>query len=284
MFTMSIVPSDDVLVGLIARMRAIGTGAGLENTQSALDKMAQAIATKWQRQVGDKNVIERPIVIDPFTRRVYSKSKMVHWLEEGLPAYDMRQTHTHGPKSRVVKPRLGPGGKLITQWKVKNPDGSYRTVMAGSAYAIIPFHHHVADKGTDNNKKLGDVYNDVRRQMKPSSFKRSYVTKSPANSNTSTPNAMGDMVKRAEYEWGARLEFPDEPEFKNLQGMVPMNDPKQSQYMSFRVVSVNSPASTWQHPGIKARHYLKNILDEGQEQIANVIEAALGRDFGSNSI
>lgn len=283
MMTLNIVPQDDVLVNLLATMRGVGSGAGLENSRRALKGLAQAVSTKWQMKVGSKNTINRPEEINPFTQRVSSDNNVVHWLEEGLPAYDMRQTHTRGKKSRVVKPRLGPGGKLITQWKVKNPDGSYRTVTAGSPYLIIPFSHDTKSKGSVN-KSLGDVYKDVKRQTGADNFKRSTVTKSPVDSNTSSPNVFGDMVKRAEYDWGSKIEFPDEPEFDNLQGMVAMNEPKQSQFMTFRVVSVNSPASSWQHPGIKARHYLKNILEEGQDEIRNVLEEALGRDFGNNII
>jgi hypothetical protein len=282
---MSVVPKDDVLINLLAGLRRTGSGSGLQNTHIAFEVMAKAVQTKWQMTVGSKYKIEKPKRIDPFTIRVESEEKMVHWLEYGLPAYDMRQTHTSGAKSRVVKPKYGAGGKLITQWKVKNPDGTYRMVVAGSRYAIIPFFHDTKTKSEEGAQKtLGDVYNNVRKQVKTEGFKRSSVTKSPADSNTQSPNAMGEMVKRAEYDWGSRVEFPDEPEYDNLQGMVVMNSPKQSSYMTFRVVSTNSPASSWQHPGIEARHHLKKILEEGQEQIRNVLREALGRDFGSNII
>jgi hypothetical protein len=96
---------------------------------------------------------------------------------------------------------------------------------------------------------------------------------------------MGDMVKRAEYAWGNRIEFPEpeegkEDQYRNLRGMVAMGPPSQSQFMSFRVVSVNSPPGAWIHPGIKARHYLQQIIERGSEQIEGVIHDALAKDLG----
>lgn len=282
MIGVSVVPMDSNLIELLASMENIGSGAKLENTNNALDQVSNMIARAWGAKVG-----RQKIAIDkssPTSRKVYSKDKLVHWLEEGLPGYDMRYTHTKGKKSRVVKPRLGPGGKVITQWKVKNPDGSSRTVTAGSSYLIIPFFHAKKDGKGKDSKKIADYYPDVQRQVKSEGFQKSTVTVSPADSNKVSPNYWGEQIKRAEYSWGSRVKFPDTPENENIQGMVAMDQSTKKKnmtgFMTFRVVSVNSPAGSWWHPGIKARHYLENIVNEGKDVIKQVIQDGLKRDFG----
>lgn len=278
MTTLSIVPSDPVLVELIGAMNAIGTGAGFNNTERALSAVSGAVAKAWQSDVGSKNRIQRK-KLTPFNHEIYSEDKMVHWLENGLKPFDMRLTHPFGKKSRRVKPRMV-NGQMVTRWEAKRKDGSRYMVAAGDEYLIIPFRHKTKGAGQKGQKTLEDVYPEVKRAMGGEGFERSTVTKSPANSGKQEPNAWDKMVKRAEYSWGSRLEFPDTDEFDNLQGMVVMGPSTQSSFMTFRVVSVNSQNGSWQHPGIKAKHYLKNILDRGQEKIQSVIEEAMKKDLG----
>lgn len=288
MIGVSVVPMDSNLIELLASMENIGSGADLVNTNEALNQVSNMIARQWGDKVGRDTQGRSKIQIDkssPTSRKVYSRDKLVHWLEVGLPGYDMRQTHTKGKKSRVVKPRIGPGGKIITQWKVKNPDGSHRTVMAGSSYLIIPFFHKWKHgKGTESNKKLADYRYSIGKQMKTEGFQRSSIVTSAEDSSKVSPNYWGEKIKRAEYSWGSKVKFPDTPENANLQGMVAMDQStkkkKQTGFMTFRVVSVNSPAGSWWHPGIKARHHLENIVNEGKEVITQVIQDGLKRDFG----
>lgn len=280
MMTLSIVPQDSQLGNLIA---AMNNADGLPLTNKAMESLAIAITRTWQLKVGPGKKINRPKRINPFTWRISSDDKVVHWLEVGLPAYDMRRTHPFGKKGRVTKPKLGPGGKVISQWKVKNKDGSYRTVMAGSPYLIVPFFHKTSAKGGEK-RRLGDVYRDVLKQTKAEGFQRSTVTTSANQSSKASPNAFGEMIQRAEYDWGSRIKLPEEPENQNLQDMVVMNQQKQTQYMTFRVVSVNSPASTWQHPGIQAKHHLENTVRESEEVVKESLDTALKGDLGDNSI
>lgn len=280
MNTLSIIPSDPALVELIGAMNAIGSGVGFKNTERALSAITGAIANAWQQEVGpDHRIIKKKT--NPFTHIVYSEDKMVHWLEKGLMPFDMRLTHPFGKKSRVVKPRMI-NGKMMTEWKGRRKNGQTYTIHSGDSYLIIPFRHRT--KGAaKQGKSLEDIYSDVKKQMKDEEFRRSYVTKSPAESGKVSPNYWGEKVKRAEYSWGSRIEVPDEEEYKNLQGMVVMGPPKQSQFMTFRVVSVNSPDGSWLHPGIKAKHYLENILKNGEENIRIVVERALSKDLGYDS-
>lgn len=276
MMTLSVVPSDPVLIDLITSLNKLGTGMGFRQTERAFRAIATAISRSWQNQVGPGHRIETRR-ISPFTYDVFSKDKVVGWMENGLAPYDMKKTHTNGKKSRVVKARRR-GDKIITEWKAKRKDGSTYTVRAGDSYLIIPFRHRTKNRpGTAGKMTLTDVYGDVRRQMKSDDFKRSSVIES---ANPGPQQTFSQAINRAKYDWGTRLEFPDKPEFSHLQGMVVMGPPKQSQFMSFRVVSVNSPPGSWLHPGIKARKYLYNIMTDGQQKIQNIIQDALLRDVG----
>lgn len=278
MMTLSIVPNDPQLVELIAALNNIGSGVGFRNTERALSAISGSVARAWQSEVGSDRRIQRN-KITPFSHEVYSEDKMVHWLEKGLKPFDMRMTHPFGKKSRRVKPRMV-NGKMVQQWEATRKDGSKYTVAAGDQYLIIPFRHKTKGKAGGKKKTLADVYPEVQKTMGMEDFQRSTVTKSPAKSGKQSPNAWNEMVKRAEYSWGSRLEFPEAEEFKNLQGMVVMGPAKQSQFMTFRVVSVNSQNGTWQHPGIKARHYLENIVKRGEAKIQTVISESLSKDLG----
>jgi hypothetical protein len=253
MMVMKVIPTNSELSGLIAAMNELGGGVGLKNTQRALNVVSRSIATAWGQAVGDRKKIKIDSKM-PFSKKVYSTDKLVHWLEKGLKSFDMKRTHPYGAKSRRSK--------------------------AGHAYLIIPFKHKTKDgKSREGQKSLSDVYQMVRKQMQGGDFQRSFVSDSPAKSDVSQENAFGEQIKRATYRYGTRIEFPDTPEFQDLQGMVVMGGPKQSQFMTFRVVSVNSPADSWIHPGITARNYLQNIVESGQGTIGQIIEDALRRDL-----
>jgi hypothetical protein len=279
MMTLSIVPSDPTLVDLIGALNSVGSGGGFRNTERSFSAISGSVAKAWQGAVGPDHRIERK-KLTPFSHSVFSRDDVVHWLEYGLAPFDMKMTHTKGQKSRIVKPRKGPGGKLIMSWNQKRKDGSTYTVHAGDPYLIIPMRHSTKGKGKEGQKSLEDVYPEVKRQMQGDDFQRSKVTKSPEKSGKVSPNYWRHAVERAEYSWGSRFDFPEnDSSYDNLQGMVAMGPASQSQFMSFRVVSVNSPAASWLHPGIKARHNLENILERGQEQIRTVVEEAIKRDL-----
>jgi hypothetical protein len=271
------VPTDPALVNLIGSMKALGKGAGLKNTEQALSAITGAIARSWQKSVGSEHRIERK-KLSPFTQSVFSRDKMVHWLEKGLASYDMKMTHPKGKKSRLVKPRRKKNGEQLLSWTQKRKDGSTYTVNAGDPYLIVPFRHKTKGK-KEGEATLEDIYPNLQNRLRTGDFKRSSVTTAPAQSGKVSPNYWRQMINRAEYSWGDRLVLPDTDANKKLQGMVVMGPPKQSQFMTFRVVSVNSPAGSWIHPGIKAKHYLEKILTNGQEKITSVIEDALGRDI-----
>ena len=278
MTTLSIVPTDPALIELIGALNAIGSGAGLTTTEHTLTVIANKVAYNWAQQIGDRKKIKIKKT-GAFSREIFSDDKMVHWLEKGLMPFDMRLTHPFGKKSRRVKPRMV-NGKSLSQWEQTRKDGTKYTVAAGDEYLIIPFRHGTTRGAQKGKKGLKDIYSEVQAQM-GGDFKRSKTTKSAAKSGKQEPNAWDKMIDRAEYSWGSKVVVPDDGEFSNLQGMVVTGPPKHSQFMSFRVVSVNSQNGSWQHPGIKPRNYLENIIREGQINIQSAIEKALSKDLSS---
>ncbi|MDC7221538.1 MAG: hypothetical protein PQJ59_16510 [Spirochaetales bacterium] len=280
MMTLSVVPDDPALGEMIAAMNSVGTGMGLKNTERALDLIAQSVARSWQNAVGSDHRIERKKTA-PFEHVVYSRDPVVHWMEYGLKSFDMKETHTKGPKSRVVKPRVRKG-KVLNQWWQTRQDGSRYLVHAGDPYLIVPFRQHVKKMKEIQGDELKNAYSYVQSQMRKDDFTKSKVTASPADSTTQSKNANQEMVKRAEYSWGTKIEFPKVEDgvdkYKHLRGMTKMQG---GEFMTFRVVSVNSPKNSWIHPGIPEKRYLRNILERGQEQISNIIGKALEKDLGA---
>ena len=280
MMTLSIVPADPALVELIGALNSIGSGVGLRSTERALGSLSIAVARSWQNSVGPEYKIERKKV-SPFSYRISSKEKMVHWLEYGLPSYDMRMTHPFGKKGRVVKPRMK-NGKPVRSWEATRKDGSKYRVSAGDEYLIIPFRKNTkGGKAPQGQKTLEDVYPEIKKQMAEADFSRTTVTMSAGDEHNTkvAPNAMGEQIKRAQYSWGTKFNFPDTPEYESLQGLGAMGSSKQSSLMNFRVVSVNSANGSWLHPGIKAKHYLQGIVERGQDKMQEIIESAIKRDL-----
>lgn len=285
MTNLNILPQDPVLVNLIAGLNSIGSMGGLRQTERALGMITDNISRAWQESVGPKHTIERN-QISPFTHIIKTKDQMVLWLEFGLVRFDMKYTHTKGKRSRRVKARRL-GNKLITRWNATRKDGSRYTVNAGDPYLIIPFRHDTRhDPGKDakgarkGKKTLTDMYSKVQKQMKADDFMRTKVEVSADNSNVKTPNYWYDAIGRAQYSRGTTFSFPEGKEYQHLRGMIATGDSKQSSFMTFRIVSVNSPRTSWIHPGIAAKRYLHNILEESQESIRNIIKDALKKDIG----
>ena len=279
MLTLSIVPTDEGMINLIGALNAVGSGMGFRKTERALSAITVAVKKSWQNSVGPDHRIQSK-KITPFSHMVFSEDKVVHWLEVGLPAFDMKKTHPYGRKARIVKPRIGKDGKPIFSWTQKRKDGSTYTVHAGDPYLIIPFRHKIKDTGREGKKGLADVYESVQEQMGEESFQRSRVKKSAMKSGKVSPNFYRESVERATYKWGTRIDVPQTEEFSDLQGMAVMGSKKHSQFMTFRIVSVNSPLDSWQHPGIEARHNLQNIMENGSEKIQTVVENAMRQDLG----
>lgn len=297
MMTLTILPNDPEFAEFVGALNGVGSGTRMSITEDAFDTLTSSVRTAWNDAVGSQHTITRH-KNNPFSYTLSSDDKkdpMVRWLESGLQSFDMKLTHPKGAKSRVVKPRRRPDGTLRTEWKQRRKDGTSYTVHANDSYLVVPFRHWSTQQNppskmslskyvdAENQKNLNtqfsEVYSSAQTQMRQPGFQRSSIKQSAEESGRVSPNYWGKMVERATYEWGSRLQFPKTPENANLQGMIVMGPPKQSQFMSFRVVSVNSPEGSWIHPGIKARHYLQNIIEDGKQTFEIVLANAMRQDL-----
>lgn len=261
MMFLSIVPSDPNLIQFIAAMNNIGSEDGFPSTQFYFKQIINEIASSWRTVTKNKYEVEVN-QHSPFRHTIFSKEPMMGYLENGLSRYDMKETHTKGAKSRVAKT-----GK-----------------NKGVPYLIVPFRHATTEGSRFQDTGLSSLYSKISYQISSGKFQRSIVTKPAKTSGKMEKNAMGEMVSRAEYDWGSRFQ-PEITEdmseeqkktMKRLSGLVAFP----GSYMTFRVISKNSPADSWIHPGIEPRHYLRDILNMNQEKIKNIIEMALAMDCG----
>lgn len=289
MTKMSVIPNDSTLAQFIGSVNNVAGGGslfGLKRTASVFERIVNSIASAWRRSLGPE--YSRSVKVEkktPFKYEIYSENKMVSWIENGLSPFDMKNTHTVGPKSRLIKPRIR-RGKMLAEWTARRKDGTKYTVHAGDSYAIIPFRHGTSG-GTRYSGGRKNVNGIVMNQLSniigdlgANRFKRSRVMMSPSESGKSEMNALGEMVARAEYSWGDRLELPENPADQDLQGMVAMAAGRGSVFMTFRVVSKNSQDGSWMHPGIKAQKNLSNIINAGQMPMEKAIQSAMMEDLG----
>lgn len=257
MMYLSIVPSDPGLIQFISAINGIGNIEGFKTTQDNFENIVNGIASAWRKVTKNKYTINT-VKKSPFAHSIFSTEKMMRFLEEGMPAFDMKDTHPKGKKSRVSK--------------------------KGVPYLIVPFRHGVKEGGRFQDSGFSQIYNKLLYQIRLGEFKRSIVLKSAQESGKVEKNYWGESVERAEYDWGSRYE----PQITNqmteeqkttaerLRGLVAFP----GSYMTFRIISENSPEGSWIHPGIKARHYLRDILNGNQEKIKSIIEESIKTDIG----
>lgn len=162
---------------------------------------------------------------DSLAGRVTANAGHAQAIEQGSPARDLKPGLLGGPKAR----------------RGKN----------GSIYTIIPFRHGSPDALTMKAMPR-EIYAQARR-LAHSKITGSYLDQ----------NAHGGMVRRNTYQWGGRLKEtttgwrsriqPEGHEYTHstaiFSGMVRMGSPKHSSFMTFRVVSSNSPTNSWWSPG-----------------------------------
>jgi hypothetical protein len=253
-------------------------------TGIALSLGAKQIQSVWQDYaLGKKELPGVPALKNPsgkyaqsihtkpigeFRHEIYSEAKIADWIENGTDKIDMKETHTKGPRSRRSKD--------------------------GVPYVIIPFRW--GTPGTKKNPRVGFGNNvltaGVYRRLLKESFRASSVTVSPNKSDYKTPNAKGEMVGRAQHQWGSRLrgrDFAGTIEQKTrMNGMVRFENGYDNEgniskryggYFTFRVISKNSPKDSWIKPATPARHVTRGVQEDTKKEITEMIDEALKADI-----
>ncbi len=210
--------------------------------------------------------------LSPFNHEIYSDSPIALYLEKGTQEYDMKKTHPYGKQSRIVKKTVKKKGVVVRR--------------EGDPYLIIPFRHGVP--GTQSFvQKYGDstvatampeqVFQQIERILKTDEDQMSKRIKG----RTFDPNFKGELIPRAKYKWGARFKGMG---FSQMEGLVAMDTSspkkKSSQYMTFRVISVNSPAMKWIVKARPAMNITQHVVNNTKEEMKKLITSGVRQDLG----
>ncbi len=192
---------------------------------------------------------------------VYSDADIAKLLEKGTDRVDFKKTHPFGKKSRISKKKTK-----------EHPEGV--------PYLIIPFRQRTP--GARGNPMPELIYKMIQQKVKEG-FQKSTVQKAPEESGKFAPNFKGELIPRATYSWGDRLQGL-KIELGNLKGMVVFDTGSErathSTYFTFRVISATSPQGSWIKPATPAMHITKAVWDACEEDIKNLIRLGLKRDMG----
>jgi len=189
--------------------------------------------------------------LSPINTEIYSDSPIALYIEKGTREYDMKKKHPKGKRSRVNK--------------------------KGVPYLIIPFRHGVP--GTKSYAPMPEqMFQKVEQVLKQDEKALSQRIKG----HTHSPNFKGDLVPRAKYKWGTRFQGTG---LDQLEGLIAMNmstgpKEKRSEYMTFRVISANSPAFKWIMKARPAKNITKHVVINTAKPIADMISAGLRMDMG----
>ena len=214
---------------------------------------ARSIAT---RQLGE------------FSFEIYSDSPYAISIEAGMPARDL-----HNLLSRSRRTRLSKKGKR---------------------YLIIPFRW--GTPGTANGPRVGFGHNVMPQQVHDAWLSQKLGAASRIIGETTRISATGDVVPQKIYKWGGRLQQNDltamgigttfrGKTYKThpMAGMVQMRRPggkgggKHSQYLTFRVLSEDSPG--WRVPAVPGKWPAKTVGQEIERIGPEILRKAMEHDI-----
>lgn len=179
-----------------------------------------------------------------------NKMQAARSLEEGHDAYDQKATLFNGTSKRA------------------------RRAKDGSLYLVIPFRH-----GVPGTRGIKPMPKEVYAMAKRMEFSR--VLGAPSIRTSAT----GWEVPRWTYRWNDRLTekglaaLNASGSTSRYSGMVRMSKSGHTSYMTFRVMSTKSPASSWVRPAAPGLWPLRWAVDqamaEGQERLEGAVYADL---------
>lgn len=240
----------------------------MQNTVAAFDRSVNYTHERWYGWAEGENGLDN---IPPYEKQpnkikidiqkngelnatIYSNSKEIQEVVAGKPesTFDMKTKYPYGRKSRLSKVKKIP-------------------------YLIIPFRWGTPNKNDEARAHFSNVipqivYNTNVKKLSKSEtvFKENPVIE---------PNARGEMIERASYNWGARLK---NAWHKNAEGMVRMKDEKnRSTYFTFRIISANSPAGSWirKIPKVEPIDIIAALKRDVEPAIEKFIEKGIEKDI-----
>jgi hypothetical protein len=200
--------------------------------------------------------LEYPVGGDKLHGRVTASASYAQQIEDGQDPHDMKPGLLGGKSARIGK--------------------------KGQRYNIIPFRHNTPGQDKLAQPMPLEVYNRAKK-----------LAFSQVTGSRMGKNARGETVERKTYHWGGRLGEtkigwrsrigPPGHEYTHttsiFSGMVRMGQPKQASYMTFRVVSDNSPANSWWSPGVEPRPIAEAVAEQVRPQAEAMIREAFEADL-----
>jgi hypothetical protein len=265
MVNLNVTMDNDILQQLQMALAKFGTGF-LPITKHTMEEAADQIAKDWRTfaaggELDGVKPLPRPNrsylfgvktrTLGFFCHEIYNESRVARQIEEGTPELDMKTTHPYGPKSRVSK--------------------------KGIPYLIVPFRWGTPRTVGFRNIMPEAVHNIVKK------FKKMEKLVGADESDYKTPNARGEMVGRAQYNKGYdRLSGMDEDKSR-MDGMVRTKDEtgkdRAGGYLTFRIISANSPAESWIRPRVEPRYVVDALVELNREFVNIAVEAAVMEDI-----
>ncbi len=251
-------------------LERLGKGNKLPYTEAAVREAAHLLQSTWVEYASGVNVS-----YSGGTFRVgIQTGDYVRSIQNGLRFPDSMtgevfSTSSHGESiesgqdSRDLKP------KLLASPKAK-------TGKNGKKYITVPFRHGAP--GAANNAMPGHIYDQARR-----------LTFSRVSSNLPTRT----------YDWGGRIKEDNTGQRSQAgahpgagnswkagpyQGMVRMNKQGQTQYMTFRRLSENSPAAAWRRPPTKPKPIRNAVIENTRDQIEEMISQGFQQDMAATGL
>lgn len=271
MITVSVTPKDYILADLMSSLEIVSTKV-MPKTYKAIKMASMLVMYTWKSYAmgapipGSALRIKNPTGgyarsikirrLTPFSSLVYSDSMIAKYLEDGTNAFDMKKTHPFGKHSRVSKD--------------------------GVPYLIIPIRHGVP--GTLSYAPMpAELYNKIRQEIKAGTIEMSQVAKEKKTS----PNYKGELIPRRTYKWGTSITsgvLGMEKTLGNMEGLVVMNvssaGSKRSQYITFRIISANSPSFKWLRLARPALKLSEHVVNNTKDIISEMIQQGIKEDIG----
>jgi hypothetical protein len=200
--------------------------------------------------------LEYPADGDQLHGRVASSSPYAEAIEKGTPAHDMKEGLLNGPRARRSK--------------------------KGTRYTIIAFRHNTPGQTATGPAMPMEIYKKAQK-----------LAFSTVTGRRTEKNAHGQDVQRPTYAWGGRgkrttigwrsriapagREYTHETSIYS--GMVKMGKKGHASYLTFRVVSENSPANSWWSKGTDPKPVSEAVAAQIGPQAETLIRAAFEQDI-----
>lgn len=243
------------------------------HTMNAIKHIAEMAQTVWVRYASGTPIPGAPRVINSASyarsiqlesrgeyEEVFTTSRYHGLVEKGRPKVDLKPGLLSGPKARQGK--NGP-------------------------YNIVPFRH--GTPSANRNPMPANIYRLILRDSQKAEERKQAGLDSKGG--TSRVLKASSKPQERAYEWGYRISRKNTQDKKRgwktgkYAGMVRMDvsttRARRSQYMTFRVVSINSPPDSWILPPLDPIPIREKVVETVTPIAKQMLAAALEEDLAT---